>query len=193
MSIELIKQLRDETGVSLNECKKAIQEADGDLEKAKDILKKKGQDIAAKKAGREAGEGRISSYIHDNQKVGVLLDLRCESDFVAKSDDFKNLSKEITLQIAAMGPQFVKEEDISQQDLEKERDFHFQKAIEDGKPEEVAKKISDGKVQSFAKDYCLLLQPWIKDNKKTIEELIQEYVAKIGENIVVARFTRYEL
>ncbi len=192
-NLNLIKQLRDETGVSLNECRKAIEESKGDLDKAKELLKKQGQDMAVKKSGREAGEGIISSYIHDNKKIGVLLDIRCESDFVARSDEFKNLSKEICLQIAAMGPLFIKEEDIPQEEIEKEKSIYLEQLKKEKKPEEIIDKILEGKIKSYAKDSCLLSQPWIKDNSKTIKNLIEESVGKIGENILVKRFTRYEL
>jgi len=191
--LEQIKQLRSETGVSLNECKKAIEEGKGNLEAAKEILKRKGQDLAAKKAGREVGEGIIDSYIHDNRKIGVLLDLRCESDFVARSDNFKNLSREICLQIAAMGPAFIKEDDIPEEILEKEKKNYLEQLADSKKPEEVMNKIVEGKVKNYIKENSLLSQVWIKDNAKTVKDLIEECVAKTGENIVVGRFTRYEL
>jgi len=192
-NLDKIKQLRSETGVSLNECQKAVEEANGDLEKAKEILKKKGQSVAAKKAGREVGQGMIDSYIHDNSKIGVLLDLRCESDFVARSDDFKQLAREICLQIAAMGPFFVKKEDVSQENLEKEKSRFLEQALEEGKNQEVALKIAEGKANSYLSENCLMSQPWIKDSSKTINDLVEEKIAKTGENIQVKRFTRYEL
>jgi elongation factor Ts len=192
-NLEKVKQLRNETGVSLNECRKAIQEANDDLEKAKEILKKKGQAVAAQKSGREAGEGIIDSYIHDNQKIGVLLALNCESDFVARSDDFKNLSKEICLQIAAMGPMYLKKEDVPQEVLDKEKVNFLEQIKDSSKPKEVLDKIVEGKIENYFKETCLLSQPWIKDGSKTINDLVQETIAKIGENILVKRFTRYEL
>jgi elongation factor Ts len=192
-NLEKVKQLRNETGVSLNECRKAIQEANDDLEKAKEILKKKGQAVAAQKSGREAGEGIIDSYIHDNQKIGVLLALNCESDFVARSDDFKNLSKEICLQIAAMGPMYLKKEDVPQEVLDKEKVNFLEQIKDSNKPKEVLDKIVEGKIENYFKETCLLSQPWIKDGSKTINDLVQETIAKIGENILVKRFTRYEL
>ncbi len=192
-NIEEVKKLRNETGVSLGECRKAIEEAKGDLEVAMEILKKKGQDIAAKKSGRETGEGMIDSYIHDNRKIGVLLDIRCESDFVARSDDFKNLSREITLQIAAMGPSYINEEEIPEEVLEKEKKNYSEQLLNSDKPKDVVEKIIEGKIKNYAKESCLLSQPWIKDNTRTIKGLIEESVAKIGENIVVKRFTRYEI
>ena len=192
-NLDLIKQLRNETGVSLNECRKAIEKANGNLEKAKEVLKKQGQDMAIKKSGREVGEGIIDSYIHDNKKIGVLLDLRCESDFVAKSDDFKNLSKEICLQIAAMGPLFIKEEDVPQEILEKEKNIYLEQSSGEGKSKEIMDKIIEGKIKGYIKESCLLSQPWIKDNSKIIKDLIEACIGKVGENILVRRFTRYEL
>ncbi len=192
-NLELIKQLRGETGISLNECKKALEESNNDIEKAKDILKKQGQNMAIKKSGRETGEGIIDSYIHDNKKIGVLIDLRCESDFVARSDDFKNLSKEICLQIAAMGPLFVKEEDVPQDIIEKEKSIYLEQLVAEGKPKEMIDKIAEGKIKSYMKESCLMSQPWIKDNSKTIKNLVEEVIGKIGENITVRRFTRYEI
>jgi elongation factor Ts len=192
-NLEKVKQLRNETGVSLNECRKAIQEANDDLEKAKDILKKKGQAVAAQKSGREAGEGIIDSYIHDNRKIGVLLALNCESDFVARSDDFKNLSKDICLQIAAMGPMYLKKEDVPQEVLDKEKVNFLEQIKDSSKPKEVLDKIVESKIESYFKETCLLSQPWIKDSSKTINDLVQETIVKIGENILVKRFTRYEL
>ena len=149
--------------------------------------------MAVKKSGRETGEGIVDSYVHDNKKIGVLLDLRCESDFVAKSEDFKKLSREICLQIAAMGPLYVKEEDIPQETIEKEKNIYLEQFSGSGKPKEMVDKIIEGKMKSYAKESCLLSQPWIKDNKKTIKGLIEECVGKIGENILIRRFTRYEL
>ncbi len=191
--LEQIKQLRSETGVSLDECKKAIEESKGDLEVAKEVLKRKGQDIAAKKAGREAGEGIIDSYIHDNRKIGVLLDIRCESDFVARSDDFKRLSREICLQIAAMGAEFIKEEDVPEDVLKKEKENYLKQLKDSEKTEEVIGKIVEGKLENYIKENSLLSQSWIKDSDKTIKDLIEECIAKVGENILIKRFTRYEL
>lgn len=191
--IEQVKKLRQETGVSLAECKKAIEEAGGDIEKAKEILRKRGRDLAGKRAGRDAGEGIITSYIHPNNKVGVLLDIRCESDFVARSDDFQNLSKEICLQIAAIAPQFVNSEEIPEEVIEKEKELYREQLRDSGKPEDIIAKILDGKIKDYIKNNCLLSQSWVKDNTKTIKELIDECIAKIGENILVKRFSRFEL
>ncbi|MBZ1356540.1 MAG: elongation factor Ts [Candidatus Nealsonbacteria bacterium] len=192
-NLDLVKQLREETGVSLMECKKAIEEAGGDIETAKDLLRKKGQAMAAKRLGRDVGEGIITSYIHPNQKIGVLLDIRCESDFVARSDDFQNLAREICLQIAAMKPLFIQEEDVPEANIEKEKEIFMEQFATSDKPKEVIEKIIEGKINSYKKDVCLLSQEWVKDTSKTIESLVKEVIAKLGENIVIKGFTRYEI
>ncbi len=191
--VDKVKKLREETGISLMECKKACEETKGDIEAAKEILRKRGQAMAAKRSGRETGEGIIDSYIHHNNKLGVLLDIRCESDFVARSDDFKNLSKNICLQIAAMSPTFVREEEIPADVLEKEKEIVAEQIKDSGKPADVVEKIVEGKLKNYSKETCLLSQAWIKDNSKTVEDMVKETIAKTGENITVNRFTRYEL
>lgn len=191
--LDNVKKLREETGISLMECKKACEEAGGDIEVAKEILRKRGQAMAAKKSERVTGEGRISSYIHQNGRIGVLLDVRCESDFVARSEDFGNLSKEICLQIAAMNPAFVSEEEIPVDVLEKEKSIYLEQAKNSGKSEEIIEKMVHGKLENYKKESSLMSQPWIKDDSKTIGNLVKECIAKTGENITVARFTRYEL
>ena len=190
--VDKVKKLREETGISLMECKKACEESKGDIEAAKEVLRKRGQVMAAKRSGRNTGEGIIDSYIHHNNKIGVLLDIRSESDFVARSDDFKELSKNICLQIAAMNPSFVSEDQIPAEVLEKEREIVLEQIKDSGKPAEVKEKIVDGKLKNYGKDNCLLSQAWIKDNSKTVEDLVKETIAKTGENISVNRFTRYE-
>ncbi|HQB84835.1 MAG TPA: translation elongation factor Ts [Candidatus Pacearchaeota archaeon] len=191
--LDNVKKLREETGISLMECKKACEEAGGDIEVAKEILRKRGQVMAAKKSERITGEGRIASYIHQNGKIGVLLDVRCESDFVAKSEDFQNLLKEICLQIAAMNPMFVKADDIPADVLEKEKLIFIEQAKNSGKPNDIIEKMVQGKVDNYKKEVSLMLQPWIKDDSKTIDEIVKECIAKTGENITIARFTRYSL
>jgi len=192
-NLDNVKKLREETGISLMECKKACEEAGGDIEAAKEILRKRGQVMAAKKSERITGEGRIASYIHQNGKIGVLLDVRCESDFVAKSEDFQNLLKEICLQIAAMNPMFVKADDIPADVLEKEKLIFIEQAKNSGKPNDIVEKMVQGKVDNYKKEVSLMLQPWIKDDSKTIDEIVKECIAKTGENITIARFTRYSL
>jgi len=191
--VNKIKKLREETGISLMECKKACEETKGDIEAAKVILRKRGELMAAKRSGRETGEGMIDSYIHHNEKLGVLLDIRCESDFVARSEDFKNLSKNICLQIAAMNPTFISSQDIPSEVLDKEREIALEQIKKSGKPANLIEKIIEGKIKSYSKENCLLLQPWIKDDSKTVEEMIKETIAKTGENITINRFTRQEL
>lgn len=195
MSVDakLVKTLREMTGAGMLECKSALEEAKGDLEQAVEILRKKGVAKAAKKAGRETKEGLIHSYIHAGGRIGVLLELNCETDFVARNDLFKELANEIALQIAAMKPQYVKREDIPREVVEKEGEIAREAAIAEGKPAHIAEKIAEGKLEKFYKEVCLYEQPYIKDDKKTIEELIKEYIAKIGENIQVRRFSRFEL
>ncbi|ACN98134.1 translation elongation factor Ts [Sulfurihydrogenibium azorense] len=190
---KLVKTLREMTGAGMLECKAALEEANGDLEAAVEILRKKGIAKAAKKAGRETKEGLIHSYIHAGGRIGVLLELNCETDFVARNDLFKELANEIALQIAAMKPQYVKREDVPREVVEKEGEIAREAAIAEGKPPHIAEKIAEGKLEKFYKEVCLYEQPYIKDDKKTIEELIKEYIAKIGENIQVRRFCRYEL
>lgn len=191
--VEELKQLRDETGVSISECKKALDESGGDIEKAKEILRKSGKDLAGKKSSREANQGIIESYVHANKKVGVLLDIRTETDFVAKSDDFKDLAHEICLQIAAMSPWYVKEEDIPEEILEKEEEIYKEQFKDSDKPKEVLDNIIKGKIDKRKKDISLLSQPWIKDNSKIVKNLIEEKIAKLGENIIVEKFIRYEI
>jgi elongation factor Ts len=189
----MIKDLRERTGAGMSDCKKALQECDADTEKAIDYLRKKGLAKAAKKAGREATEGAVISYIHGGGRIGVLVEVNCETDFVARGDDFQGFCREVALQIAAMNPQFVKSDEVPADVAAREKDVLLSKARESGKPEPVIQKMVDGQVSKWMKEICLLDQPWVKDDKKTINDLQQELIAKIGENIKVRRFTRYEL
>ncbi len=190
---KLVKKLRELTGAGMLDCKKALEETGGDLEAAVELLRKKGIAKAAKKAGRETKEGLIHAYIHAGGRIGVLLELNCETDFVARNELFKELANEIAMQVAAMRPRWVKREDVPKEVVEKEGEIAREAALAEGKPEHIAEKIAEGKVEKFFKEVCLLEQPYIKDDKKTVEELIKEYIAKLGENIQVRRFTRYEL
>ncbi len=192
-TIDQIKQLREETGVSPTEIKKALEQANGDLEKAKELLRIWGKTLADKKTSREARQGIIDAYIHLDSKTGVLLDIRCESDFVAKSPDFKKLAHEICLQIAAMKPLFVKEEDIPEEFLDGETKIYKEQIKDSGKPEKIANQILEGKIKKYKEGVSLLSQPWIKDDSKTIKGLIEEAIAKIGENIEVKKFSRYSI
>jgi elongation factor Ts len=195
----LIKDLRERTGAGMADCKKALTEVAGDMDKAIDYLRAKGLAKAAKKAGREATEGAIVSYIHGTGRIGVLLEVNCETDFVARNEDFQAFTREVALQIAAMNPQFVRREDVGNDVIDKERSVLVAKADEDAtksgkaKPPEILAKMIDGQVTKWLKEICLLDQPWVKDDKKTIDQLQQELIAKIGENIKIRRFARYEL
>ena len=191
-NIEDIKKLRDETGVSPTEIKKALEEAKGDAKKAKELLRVWGKDLAKKKTSRETKQGIIDTYLHPNLKTGVLLDIRCESDFVAKSSDFKNLAHEICLQIAALKPLFVSENEIPEESLELEHKIYKEQLKDSGKPENIIKQVLEGKLKKYKESISLLSQTWIKDDSKTIKDLIEEAVSKVGENIEVKRFTIYE-
>jgi len=193
VSIDQLKQLREETGISMIECKKALEEAGGDIERAKEILREKGKEMVKGKEGRKTATGIVASYIHPGSRIGVLLELHCETDFVAKSEEFKKLAHEICLQIAAMRPLFVKSEDIPEEFLDGERKI-YQKQFEDsGKPQKIIDQIIEGKLEKYKKEISLLAQPWVKDESKTIKDLIDEYIAKLGEKIEIAKFTRYEI
>jgi len=189
----LIKDLRERTGAGMADCKKALVEVDGDIDKAIDYLRTKGLAKAAKKAGREATEGSVVSYIHGGGRIGVLVEINCETDFVARNEDFQAFSREVALQIAAMSPQFVRKEEVSTDVVEKERVVLLAKAKESGKPEPVIQKMVDGQISKWMKEICLLDQPFVKNPDKTIEQVQSELVAKIGENIKIRRFVRFEL
>jgi elongation factor Ts len=189
----MIKDLRERTGAGMSDCKKALQETEADVEKAIDYLRKKGLAKAAKKAGREATEGLVVSYIHGGGRIGVLVEVNCETDFVARGDDFQGFAREVALQIAAMNPQYVRADEVAADAVAREKDVLLAKARESGKPEPVIQKMVDGQIAKWMKEVCLLDQPWVKDDKKTINDLQQELIAKIGENIKVRRFTRFEL
>ena len=189
----MIKDLRERTGAGMSDCKKALTEVGGDMEKAIDYLRAKGLAKAAKKAGREATEGLVTSYIHGGGRIGVLVEVNCETDFVARNEDFIGFTKEVALQIAAMNPQFVRKEEVSADVVARERDVLVAKAKETGKPEPVVQKMVEGQISKWMKEICLLDQAWVKDPEKTIDQLQQELIAKIGENIRVRRFVRFEL
>jgi elongation factor Ts len=193
ITANLIKDLRERTGAGMADCKKALVESDADVEKAIDYLRKKGLAKAAKKAGREATEGAITSYIHGGGKIGVMVEINCETDFVARNDDFVAFTKDVAMQIAAMNPTFVRKEEVSEDVVAREREILLAKAKESGKPEQVVAKMVDGQVSKWLKEICLLDQTFVKNPDKTIEQLQQELIAKIGENIRVRRFVRFEL
>lgn len=191
--IEKIKKLREETLVSISQCKKALEETEGDIEKAKELLRKWGTKVADKKSGREVNSGIVESYIHPNKRIGVLIDIRCESDFVAKSEQFQKLAHEICLQIAASKPLFLKEEDISEEFLHGEKKIYLEQFKESGKPENIINDIIEGKLKKYKEEISLLNQAWIKNPDTTIKDLINEQIGKIGENVVLKSFTRYEI
>ena len=192
VNIDLVKQLREETGISLADCKKALEESEGQIDKAKEYLKKRGQAVAAKKAERVAGSGIIDTYVHSSGRLGVMLEINCETDFVARGEDFKSLAHEICLQIASMKPQFVREEEVPEEVMDKERKLIEEQVKDMNKPADIVEGIIKGKLEKIKKDICLVNQLWIKDDTKTMQVLINEYIAKTGENIVVKRFTVYE-
>jgi elongation factor Ts len=189
----MIKELRERTAAGLMDCKKALTETDGDIDKAIEFLRKKGLANAAKKAGRLASEGVVTAYVHSNNRVGVLLEVNCETDFVAQTPDFKQFCADVSMQIAAMNPAAVRREDMDTSKVESERVLLREKALAEGKPEKMVDKIVDGQINKFYSESVLLEQKFVKDDKKTIEMIQQELVAKLGENIKIRRFTRYEL
>ena len=193
VNIDQIKQLREETGSSPVDIKKALEETNGDVERAKEILRIKGKAVLNKKASRETKAGLIEIYSHQNEKLGVMLDLRCETDFVAKNPEFKKLAHEICLQIAAMKPLFVSENDIPEEFLDGENKIYKEQAANSGKPEKIVVQIIEGKLKKYKEEISLLSQPWIKDDSKTIKNIIEDTVGKVGENIEVKRFSRYEI
>jgi elongation factor Ts len=188
-----VKQLRQQTGAPMMECKAALLEAEGDFERAKKILKKRGAQIFAKKSMREACEGVIESYIHANSKIGVLVEVNCETDFVAKSSEFKAMAHEIAMQIAASNPKYIQPQDVPEEELANEREVVREIFKAEKKPAAVLDKIIDGKIKKYKEEISLLKQPLVRDPEKTVQELIQEKTAKFGEKIVVKRFVRYEM
>lgn len=193
ISANLVKELRERTGAGMMDCKKALTETNGDTEKAIEFLREKGLSAAAKKAGRIATEGVIETYIHGGGRIGVMLELNCETDFVAKTDDFKELAKDIAMHIAAARPEFLRPEEVPAEELEKEKSILRAQALNEGKPEKIVDKMVEGRIAKYFKDVCLMEQPFVKDPDKTISQLITEKIAKIGENISIRRFVRYEL
>lgn len=188
-----IAKLRAMTGVGMMDCKKALTETNGDMDKAVDYLREKGMAAAAKKADRIAAEGVVGSYIHMGGKIGVLVEVNCETDFVAKSDKFQALVKDIAMQIAAAKPLYIREEDVPAEELEKEKEILSIQAKNEGKPEAIIAKMVEGRLKKYYADFCLLDQPFVKDSDKTVQEIINEAILSIGEKISVRRFTRYEM
>jgi elongation factor Ts len=193
VTTELIKELRSKTGVGIMDCKTALKETDGDIEKAVDYLRKKGIATAKKRGGRTATEGQVQSYIHAGGKIGVLVEVNCETDFSANTDDFTRFVKDLAMQIAASNPMAVDRDRIPAQVVEREREIYATQAKESGKPEKVIDKIVEGKLKKFYSEACLLEQPFVKDPDMSIQDLLNDLMAKTGENIVIRRFARFQL
>ena len=189
---QMVKELRERTQAGMMDCKRALEETGGDMEKAVDYLRQKGLAAAAKKAGRLAADGLVDAYIHPGGRVGVLVEVNCETDFVAKTEDFQELVRDIAMHIAAMRPEYVRREDIPAEVIEHEKRILASRAQEEGKPEHIIEKIVSGRLEKFYSEVCLLEQPFVKDPAKTVGQLVQEAIAKLGENIQVRRFARFE-
>lgn len=193
ISASAVKELREKTGAGMMDCKKALAEAGGDFQKAEEVLRKKGLSAAAKKASRAATEGAVGSYVHMGGKIGVLVEVNCETDFAARNDAFQTLVKDVAMQIAASAPLYVKREEVPPEVVAKELEIARAQAREQKKPEPIIEKIAQGKLDKYYKEFCLLEQPFVKDDKKSVQDMITEQVAKIGENIQVRRFARFVL
>ena len=193
ITTQQVKELREATGVGILDCRKALEQADGDLNKAFDILREKGLATAAKRSGRDASEGVVDLYSHGGGRVGVMVEVNCESDFVARSEAFRAFAHEVALQIAAGAPLYISPDDIPAEVLEHEREIARARAREEGKPEIVLEKIVEGRVDKYKDEFCLLRQPYIRDEELTVEKLMMQNIAAIGENIVIRRFVRWEL
>lgn len=193
VSTELIKELRERTQAGVLDCKKALVECKGDLDKSAELLRKRGLAAASKKSGRTASEGVIASYIHSNAKIGVLLELNCETDFVAKNEDFRELSKDICMQIAASNPLYIDIDNVPQEEIDKEKEIYREQLKDSGKPDNVIEKIIEGKLKKYYAEVCLLEQQYIKDSSLTVQDLIKNKIATYGENITVGRFIRYQI
>ena len=193
VTAKMTSELRTKTGAGMMDCKQALQATEGDVEKAIDWLRQKGLASAQKKSARVASMGAVHAYIHAGGKIGVLLEVNCETDFVARTDGFQELVHDVAMHIAAANPQYVRRDEVSKDHLEREREVYRAQAKEQGKPDKILDKIVDGKVEKFFADVCLLEQPFVKDPDKTIEELVKEKIGTIGENISVRRFVRYQL
>ncbi len=193
INAKMVKELRDKTGAGMMDCKKALTQCEGNIDKAINWLREKGIAKAVSKSDRDTKEGRIYSYIHSNNKIGVLVEINCETDFVARNEDFEILCKDICMHIAASNPLSIRPEELDQKAIEAEKEIYRNKAINEGKPEAVVEKIVEGQVKKYYKENCLLEQEFVKDPAKTVQDIINETIAKIGENIQVARFTRFVL
>ena len=193
ISAAMVKDLRDRTGAGMMDCKNALVEAQGDIEKAFEILRERGLSKAAKKSGRLASEGIVDAYIHGGGRIGVLVEVNIETDFAAKNEEFRAFVKDIAMQIAAMNPLYIKREDIPAEVIDREKEILKTQAINEGKPEHIAEKMVNGRIEKYFNEVCLLKQSFIKDNDKTVEDVLKEKIALIGENISIRRFARFEM
>jgi len=193
MSMVLVKELREKTGAGLLDCQKALGEAQGDVEKALRVLREKGLAKAAKKGTRVASDGAVGSYIHPGAKIGVLIEVNCETDFVARTDEFQQLVRDLAMQVAASSPRYVRREEVPEEELENERAIYRVQAEQSGKPAQVIERIVTGQLERYYKDVCLLEQPFIKQSDRTVKDVVQEAVARLGENVTVRRFARFQL
>jgi len=191
ISASMVKELREKTNAGMMDCKKALQEADGDMSTAFDLLRKRGLDIAAKKSSRATKEGVIGSYIHSNGKIGVLVEVSCETDFVAKNEEFKEFVKDLTLQVASAFPQYLSREEVPEEVIAKEKEIYSEQVK--GKPENIIDKIVEGKLEKFYKQVCFVDQLFVKDDKKTINDLLKDKIAKLGEKMTIKRFVRFQV
>ena len=189
----MVKELRERTGAGMMDCKNALVEAEGDIEKAIEILRVKGLAQAAKKAGRVASEGLVEAYIHLGGRIGVLVEVNCETDFVAKTDEFRHLCRDIAMQVAASKPEYVRREDVPVEVVNKEKQILREQALEEGKPEKIVERMVEGRIGKFFKENCLVEQPYIRDPDKSVQDLLNEIISKLGENITVRRFSRFEV
>jgi elongation factor Ts len=193
ITAQMVKELRDKTNAGMMDCKKALTENDGDMEKATDWLRQKGLSVAAKRAGRDASEGQVASYIHAGGKLGVMVEVNCETDFTGKTEEFAAFARDVAMHIAATNPLCISSEDMPADVLERERNIYVEQAKEQGKPEKIMDKIVEGKLKKFYSEACLLNQPFVKDTDKTIEDLLNELRGKTGENVMIRRFARFQL
>jgi elongation factor Ts len=193
ITAQLVKELRERTGAGMMECKSALKEANGVISEAEVVLRKKGIASASKKSSRATKQGLVATYIHHGGQLGVLIEVNCESDFVARTDDFQELVHDLAMHIAAADPQFIRKEDVSEAALAKEKDIQKARAMNEGKPEKVAEKIVEGRMAKFYEEVCLYEQPFVKENTVSIDQLIKTKIAKLGENITVARFVRFKV
>ncbi len=192
VSAQIVKELRERTGAGMMDCKKALSESNGDMEKAIEYLREKGLAAAAKRSGRIAAEGLVEAYIHGNGRIGVLVEVNSETDFVAKNEDFKAFVRDVAMQIAAANPQYVRREEVPAEVVQKEKEILTAQALNEGKPEKVVEKMVEGRIEKFYKEICLMEQPYIKDPDKTIGDLLVDKIATIGENLNIRRFARFE-